>query len=163
MTPSPAALLEAHPTLRRLSGQVVWCLFEDAESPAAHAQAFLDRYEAVKAATLPLVAVALAAEARKPAPENDTADAAPWVRIRVDGPGPACAACMALDGRCLRLDGPGALAFLPPFALGCPARAERLPGAPGPGAPLVDRAAPSPHGRLVCGEWVFTHPWADRP
>lgn len=156
MNATPAALLEAHPTLRRLSGQVVWCLFEDAETPAAHAQAFLDRYEATKAEALPLLAAALAAPG---APGGE--DAAPWVRIRVDGPGPACAACAALDGRCLRLDGPGALAFLPPFALGCPARAERLPGAPGPGAPLVDRAAPSPHGRLVCGQWIFTHPWAD--
>lgn len=156
MNATPAALLEAHPTLRRLSGQVVWCLFEDAETPAAHAQAFLDRYEATKAEALPLLAAALAA------PDTPGGkDAAPWVRIRVDGPGPACAACAALDGRLLHLDGPGALAFLPPFALGCPARAERLPGAPGPGAPLVDRAAPSPHGRLLCGQWIFTHPWAD--
>jgi len=156
MSATPAALLEAHPTLRRLSGQVVWCLFEDAETPAAHAQAFLDRYEAAKAEALPLVAAALAAP---DAPGGE--GAAPWVRIRVDGPGQPCAACAALDGQCLRLDGPGALAFLPPFALGCPARAERLPGAPAPGAPLVDRAAPSPHGKLACGQWIFTHPWAD--
>lgn len=156
MSATPAALLEAHPTLRRLSGQVVWCMFEEADSPAAHAQAFLDRYEAVKAGVLPLVAAAL--EAGEP---GRAEDAAPWVRLRVDGPGTPCAACAALDGRCLRLDGPGALAFLPPFALGCLARAERLPGAPRPGEPLVDRASPSPHGRLLCGEWIFTHPWAD--
>ncbi len=146
--PPPARLVEAHPTLRRLTGQVVWCLLEESEAAPEDQRAFMDRYEAARAEALPLVAAALD-------PQR-----APWVRIVADGPGPGCERCGALDGLVLRLDGPQALAWLPPWGLGCRARALPLDGEPGPDDRPVDRDQDPPRSRLLCGQWVLEHPWS---
>lgn len=145
---STAALIEAHPVLRRLTGQVIWVMFEEAEATPEAIQAFLDRYEQVKAETLPLVEAAL------------DPGAAPLVRIETDGPGRRwCEHCARMHDKLLRLDGPQALAFLPPYSMGCRARAVAADDAAPDTQETVDRAADAPPGKLLCGEWVFSHPW----
>lgn len=148
--PPQSALIEAHPTLRRLSGQVIWCMFEEADAALEDIQSFLDRYEAIKAHTTALVAKAL-----------DPAHA-PLVRLTVSGPGPSCASCQRLHGTVLRLDGPEAVRFLPPFALGCRIEAESVAQqdeAALAHLPRVDRQQSAPPCDLVCGEWIFSQVW----
>lgn len=150
---APAALLERHPLLRRLSGQAVWRLLEEGGAPEQRITAFLDRFEQAKAAVLDIL--------RRAADPAERA-ARPWVLLRLAPGAAACDRCRNLHHVLAPATHPDLPRLLPPFGLGCGLRAG-LAGAaelaaldPAP-APLAESLAPE-HA-LLCGEWIFTHPW----
>lgn len=112
MRPMPPAahLLDRHPVLRRLSGQAIWRLLEEEGLPEARIALALESFEAAKAAHLDLL--------RRAADPAQRA-ARPWVLLRLDPAGPACAACAALRHGLLPAGHPDLAALVPPYGLGC--------------------------------------------
>ncbi|BBD06760.1 hypothetical protein [Desulfovibrio ferrophilus] len=149
-TPTTAQLLDRHPLLRRLSGQIVWLMFEEHDADPDDIQAFLDRMQPVMNGSAELIEAILSGEEL-------------YARIRRDGKGVPCEKCTAMEGKAIALHQEGAEQLLPPYGLGCPLRAEIIP--PGQRPPdedeLLDPAKGSAHGDLVCGDWIFTHPWGN--
>jgi len=140
--PSRAAF-NAHPLIRRLSGEVVWLLLEERGVPDAEIQAFMERWETPTFSSLRALERLLAPGAQG------------GLRILIRGAGntAACPRCAALDGLIVPAGHPSLVALCPPYAVNCPARAEFLE----PGDPTLERAlAPhdpgpaSPHGELLC-------------
>ena len=143
--PSRAAF-NAHPLVRRLSGEVIWLMLEEQGVPDAEIQAFMERWEK------PMF-TALHALDRLTAP-----GARGGIRILVPDAGAACARCAALDGLVVPAGHPSLAGLCPPFALDCPARAELLePGHPDFARAMERALSPddpgpaSPHGDLLCG------------
>jgi len=111
--PQAARLLDRHPVLRRLSGQVIFRMLEEEGLPEARIGAALDCFEAAKAAHLELL--------RRAADPAERA-ARPWVLLRLDPAGPAepaCAKCAALRHALIPADRPDLAELLPPYGLGC--------------------------------------------
>ncbi|WP_461209165.1 hypothetical protein [Desulfocurvus sp. DL9XJH121] len=145
--PAPRRLLDLHPLFRRLSGEVIWLMFEEHDADPEAIQAFMDRLGGVLGRTTELIEAALSGE--------DV-----YARVTVREGRTPCETCARLAGRIIPLGREGAESLLPPYALGCPLGAEIVaPGAdtPPPGPELLPGDAP--HGRLVCGDWIFSHPW----
>ena len=142
----PPRLLDLHPLFRRLSGEIVWLMFEEHDADPDDIQAYMDDLHGLLGRTKELIEAALSGEPL-------------MARIVAEGAAPRCAACAALVGRSIDLSRDDALKLLPPYALGCPLRAEITPAA---GHAEVDCIGPgdAPHGELVCGDWLFTTPWA---
>jgi hypothetical protein len=144
-------VLEMHPLYRRLSGQVIWLLFEEREAPEARINAFLERYEAQKRRNLELMAQAMS---------GGGGSGPSHLLFCLDREHDVCGPCRALAGKAMPLGSPDMARWFPPFGLGCAispgllslADHEDLNPAP------VDAAVP-PEPGLVCGEWVFSHPW----
>jgi hypothetical protein len=108
--PPAAQLLDRHPVLRRLSGQVIWRLLEEEGLPEARIALALESFEAAKAAHVELL--------RRSADPAERA-ARPWVLLRLAPGGPACAACAALRHALLPADRPDLAQIIPPYGLGC--------------------------------------------
>lgn len=147
-SPRPRRLLDLHPLFRRLSGEVIWLMFEEHDADPDDIQAFMDRLHGQLERTKELIEAALSGEDL-------------YARVTLDeGPAP-CEACARLVGRFIPLGREGAQRLLPPYALGCPLRAEVAVPQP-MDAPPTALIGPdeTPHGELVCGEWIFTHPWS---
>lgn len=144
-----AQLLDRHPLLRRLSGQIVWLMFEEHEAALDDIQAFLDGLQPVLRDAAELIAISLSGEQR-------------YARIKVAGAKVPCARCAAMAEKVIALHREGAERLLPPYGLGCPLRAELIPSAQEPPGSdeLLDPADGSPHGELLCGDWIFSHPWS---
>ncbi|MEW5774297.1 MAG: hypothetical protein AB1916_12325 [Thermodesulfobacteriota bacterium] len=108
--PPAARLLDLHPVLRRLSGQVIFRLLEEEELPEERIAAALDCFEAAKAAHVDLL--------RRAADPAERA-ARPWVLLRPAPGAPACAGCADLRHGLLAADRPDLAELLPPYGLGC--------------------------------------------
>lgn len=132
--PPAARLIDRHPVLRRLSGQVIFRMLEEEGLDEARIGAALDCFEAAKAAHLDLL--------RRAADPQERA-ARPWVLLRADPEDPAapvCADCAALRHAVIPADHPDLAELLPPYGLGCGLCAElaadadlaRLDPAPAP-------------------------------
>lgn len=147
---TPAQILDRHPLFRRLSGQIVWYMFEEHEARDIDTEAFMDRMEAQREEVLEQVELALEQEEM-------------FVKISTASGTVPCEHCAQMTGRYIDLSTPGAERLLPPYALGCPLKGELLP----PTQPAPDKESTLqpddavPHGELICGEWIFTHPWGD--
>lgn len=113
--PTPASLLDRHPVLRRLSGQVIFRLLEEEGLDETRIAAALDAFEAAKAAHLNLL--------RRAADPAERA-ARPWVLLRLAPASPACAGCSILAHGVLPADHPGLAELLPPYGLGCALAAD---------------------------------------
>ncbi len=142
------ATLEAHPLLRRLSGQAIWLLLEERGVGEEAIGEFLDRWNARRAEALEALDRLL-----------DPNGAAAGMRIVV--PEGACPDC-APAGLVVPAGHPFLAALCPPYALDCPARAEVLEtGHPDLARALApdDPGPASPHGHLLCphapagGDW----------
>lgn len=142
----PPRLLDLHPLFRRLSGEIVWLMFEEHDADPGDIQAYMDGLHGLLGRTTELIEAALSGEPL-------------MARIVAEGAAPRCAACAALVGRCIDLSRDDALSLLPPYALGCPLRAEIASSAGHCGADCIG-PEDAPHGELVCGDWLFTTPWA---
>lgn len=106
-------LLAEHPLFKRLTGQVVWTLLEEAGLDPDAIDAFMDRYELLKVATIDLLK------------ELDEEGGA--LEIVEDGAkGPACKSCQQLVGWCIPGDVPQPVRLMPPYGLGCRLRARHL-------------------------------------
>ncbi|NJB67641.1 hypothetical protein GGQ74_001281 [Desulfobaculum xiamenense] len=149
----PPAIIESHPLVRRLSGQIIWCMFEEYDAAPEDIQAFLDLYDAERAR-------ALSAVSRIVAPTAD--DNTGGIMIRLRDTGHVCPFCEALNGRFLPVGHPELLHFLPPFGLGCAAYAEVLTREQVAALPAAQRIDTSlvPPCDLTCGEWIFTRTWS---
>jgi hypothetical protein len=146
-------LIELHPLYRRLSGQVIWLLFEERGAPEARINAFLERYEAEKRKNLEIMAAALDAPAKKQYTHLFLES------VRTEN---RCGKCGECSGKAISLNRPGIEKWFPPFGLGCALRPRLLSmeeyntmGFP----PLVEDTCAPPEAKLLCGEWVFTHAW----
>lgn len=147
MSMSQAQLLDRHPLLRRLSGQIIWLMFEEHDIDPDVIQAFLDSMQPVLHDSAEIIEAAMSGEEL-------------YARITTTHDRIPCEGCAKMVGRAIALSRDGAETLLP-YGLGCPLRAEIIP--PTQDAPaekdLLDPAEGSPHGHLLCGEWIFSHPW----
>lgn len=152
-TPITAHTVECHPLIRRLSGQVIWCMFEEYEADPDDIQTFLDTYEETKAHTLALIA-----RIQDPVPDSDLAA----IRIDVEDTGSTCEFCKSLHGKYFRTTHANAASLVPPFGLGCAAKATPISpeelAALAPEDELSEDIAPPCN--LICGDWIFTHKWS---
>ena len=144
----PARLLDLHPLFRRLSGEVVWLMFEEHDADPEDIQAFMDDMHDLLRGTTKLIEASLSGERVR-------------ARIVAEGNRRPCEACARILGKTIALEREGAEKLLPPYALGCPLRAKIITtdhDAPDPDDLLQPDQAP--HGELICGEWIFAHPWS---
>lgn len=148
---TPAQILDRHPLFRRLSGQIVWYMFEENEAREEDLHAFMDRINDLREEVLEQTELALEKEEM-------------FLRIEQHGPQAPCERCAKLVGKHIQLNMEQSEKMLPPYALGCPLKGELVP--PSEGAPdaneILSADADIPHGELICGEWIFTHPWAEQ-
>jgi len=146
-TMTTAQLLDRHPLLRRLSGQIIWLMFEEHDIDPDVIQAFLDSMQPVLHGSAEIIEAAMSGEEL-------------YARIVTQGERIPCEACSRMVGKAIALGNQGAEALLPPYGLGCPLRAEIIPPGQEPAAgEILAPDAATPHGHLICGEWIFTHPW----
>ncbi|SKA69295.1 hypothetical protein [Desulfobaculum bizertense] len=144
-------VVECHPLIRRLSGQVIWCMFEEYDANPGDIQAFLDRYDKRKTRTLEIIARAKSGD-----------PTLAGIRLELTLPAKACPICRRLSGKFIPVSDERFYSFLPPFGLGCAARAVAL----SPEELKEQKAEDSltdeelPPCELLCGDWIFTHPWS---
>jgi hypothetical protein len=154
-------LASRHPLFSRLTGQVIWLLFEEHKASSEDIDAFMEHYLAWRDEQLTVMA---ALEANRSA----------YLRITTDPPAnnsddgytamrPPCKHCRALHGAILPASHPDLIRCLPPFALGCRCRAEIISAEEVPeNAPLIFTSE-MPRYELHCAsEWIFSVPWAKR-
>jgi len=145
-------VLEMHPLYRRLSGQVIWLLFEEREAPEVRINAFLERYEAQKRRNLELMARALNG--------GDVSGGPSHLLFHLEREHDVCGPCRALAGKALPLSTPDLARWFPPFGLGCAISPVLLSRTEYEALnPLPTGTAAPPEPGLMCGEWVFSHPW----
>ena len=151
---SKQELIEMHPLLRRLSGQAVWCMFEEHGADSEDVTAFLDLYERQKDRTLETFGLALGNAGRA---EFHA------MLVRVGDNARPCAYCKRVHNRVLLLDNVGLPTFFPPYGLGCPAKAFLLTKGEFSALknPVFMDTAQKPPSALLCSDWIFTHPWRD--
>ncbi|MGE4296588.1 MAG: hypothetical protein AB7E47_01045 [Desulfovibrionaceae bacterium] len=149
-------LLRRHPLFTRLSGQVIWLLFEEHGAAPDDIDAFMDQYVLWRDEQLGVFKRLLS-----------TPDG--MLRIRADqtaalgAPCPApCPTCERLNGLLVAASDPRLLDWLPPYSLGCRARATFVAAdePPGGAAPIDTAATPPPRSLHCPSGWIFTHPWA---
>ncbi|MEG6506986.1 hypothetical protein [Nitratidesulfovibrio sp. 1201_IL3209] len=111
--PATGRLVDSHPLLARLTGQVVWNLAEEAGADDGECSLFMDHYVAWRGAALGVL------ERLRDAPGGG-------LRLVVDDEdrAGACPECVALHGVVLPGTHPDLAAWLPPFSIGCHCRAE---------------------------------------
>lgn len=151
-------LLDLHPLLSRLSGEVIWMLFEEEGVDASRIDSFFAFFEQELRETVELIR-------RLSAPEN--LDAV-FVRIErnpelaaIAGDIPACPTCAALAGKVIPAATPGLMRWLPPFSLGCRLRAVCISADEAANAQRLSLDASPPDIRLACESgWLFRTDWS---
>ncbi len=150
-------LLRQHLLFKRLSGQIVWYLFEERHVASEEIDAFFTYLEACRVETLD-------AMRRLLHPSSDANEVFLLVEIR---PGtedaPPCARCGRMNGLLIPADHPDILAYMPPYGLGCRARARVLSRLEAePYFSTQPETLPDPPGHeLHCPtEWIFRHNWS---
>ncbi len=155
-------LASRHPLFSRLTGQVIWLLFEEHKASQEDIDAFMEHYLAWRAEQLGVMA---GLEANRGAYLRITTDP-PTDGLATDGyiaSRPPCKHCRSLNGAILPASHPDVIRCLPPFALGCRCRAELITADRIPeNAPLIF-SCEMPRRELYCtSEWIFSVPWAKR-
>ncbi len=154
-------LLAQHPLLSKLSGQVVWMLFEEEGVDAACIDSFFDYFGRMLGDT-----VALMRRVQNPQDQG-----AAFVRLEPDpelvafaGTIPMCSRCAALSGLVLPSDSPDLFRWLPPYSLGCRLRPVCISAEEAALAPRLPAGSPPPTIRLVCeSNWLFDTDWSAWP
>ena len=154
------ALAQLHPFFSRLSGQVIWCLFEERDVPPEVIDAFMDRFGSWFRSCLETLRPVLTGDPAMPPYVRVLVDGAAW-----DGAAPsACASCAALHKAVIPTAHPHAVRFLPPYSLGCRARPVLLSQkefAALDAPRMADLDGEAPLWKLTCdSEWIFSFPWA---
>lgn len=149
--PSDYALLDLHPVLRKLSGQIIWHMFEEYDADPADIDAFLLLYEEARrqyVATLRAATTKTAAEM--------------CVAVTLNRQHNICSHCSEINGIYIPLDHPSLASILPPYGLGCaafisstPMRKDECKGE----YVNMDASGSTMHKDFICGDWIFTEPW----
>ncbi len=155
-------LASRHPLFSRLTGQVIWLLFEEHKASSEDIDAFMEHYLAWRNEQL---AVMAELEANRGAylrittePPSDAIGDDGYIATR-----PPCKHCRSLNGAILPASHPDLIRCLPPFALGCRCRAEFIPAEDVPqNAPLIFSSEMPRHELHCASEWIFSVPWAKR-
>lgn len=145
-------LIESHPLYRRLSGQVIWLMFEERGADENDIQAFLDVYETGKRKNLELMAEALNAR-----------NGYKGLMLFTARNQRLCERCRNVSGAAVDLSRADIAGWFPPFGLGCAVRAGLLGKDEWAEIDPVDRIPTGqtpPETELVCGDWIFSYPWA---
>lgn len=146
-------LIESHPLYRRLSGQVIWLMFEERGARENDIQAFLDLYETGKRKNLELMAAAL-----------DEGNEYAGLLLETARNQRLCERCRRVCGAAVDLSRADIAGWFPPFGLGC-ALIARLIGKDEWAAMDSRALAPAgqspPQPELICGEWIFDYPWSE--
>lgn len=154
--------LDLHPFFRRMTGQVVWALFDEMGVDPADTDAFLELYAAERAAAADLVRRMMDG-----ALDGGFLELVAAPRT-VDDPSAPCADCRTLAGRVIPVDANnrmGAVVCLPPFALGCRLSVAEFGAEFGalPGRVGVMTADMRPDRSLECPSGdLFRQPWSQR-
>jgi len=146
-------LLDTHPLFNRLTGQVVWMLFEEHGVPLEDIEGFMLRFAEMKAQTASLL------RSLRAGPQL-------WMQLFVpqDIQGvELCEDCLALAGKAIHASHPALIDFVPPFSLGCRLQTRLLDSSDFQrlNSPvLIDTVSDVPRARLVCqSEWIFSRRW----
>ncbi len=151
-------LLARHPLLSKLSGEVIWMLFEEEGVDAKTIDSFFDYFGRLLRETVALMGRLL--------DPDDTG--ASYFRIRqcpeivaFAGAAPFCSSCATLSGLVIPVSQPDFTRWLPPYSLGCRLRAECLSAEEAAGARMVAPDAMPPAINLVCDSgWIFHGDWS---
>lgn len=142
---------EQHPLFRRLTGQVVWLLFEEQGAAPENIDAFMEALLSMRKQQLEVMATLM---------QNPEL----LLRITVAEQGPPCTQCAIYDGGLLPASHPNLLLWLPPFSLGCRCRMEAVPPDALPTHAVQLAQLPLPEHMLCCpSEWLFHHRWCSSP
>lgn len=152
-------LLLQHPLFKKLSGQIVWYMFEERDVPPEDVDSFFTHLEACRVETLDAMRHLL-----HPPSDDESACLLIEVRQGREAP-PPCSRCKAMDGVVLPADHPRLLEYMPPYSVGCRARARVISSERG--AKLLEKqgnSLPEPPGyELHCpSEWIFSHDWSEQ-
>ena len=146
-------LASRHPLFNRLTGQVIWLLFEERGIEPPVIDAFMGRYLAWRERHLEILRPVL----------EQRAEDTPYIQIQTRPGSGACASCASLNGLILPVGSPLARNFLPPYSLGCRTSAVLLSRAAFNSLPnprLVDDTIPLPRPKLHCDDdWIFHADW----
>lgn len=149
-------LLQQHPLFKKLSGQIVWYMFEERDVPPEDIDAFFTHLESCRVETLDVMRRLLR-------PSSDTGEV--YLRVEVvqgkEAP-PPCSRCKVMDGIVLSASHPKLMEYMPPYSVGCRARARIIDGERAQA--ILERQGDSlpepPEHQLHCPtEWIFSHKW----
>lgn len=112
-TPEAKELMSRHPLFKRLTGQVVWTLLEEAGLDPDAIDAFMSRFEKLRAETLDLLDELDNEGGALEITEHSTICA-------------SCESCAGLVGHCIPGDVPDPIRLMPPYGLGCRLTARHL-------------------------------------
>ncbi len=152
-------LMRRHPLFKRLSGEVVWLMFEERDIPPESIDAYFSCLEGVRVETLDVMRRLLS-------PPSDAGKVYLQVTLRPgDEKAQPCARCGRMRNILIPADHPRILEYMPPYGLGCRATGRVLNEQEA--APLLEKQGselPEPPGHeLSCpSEWIFEYDWTRR-
>jgi hypothetical protein len=170
-------LSDMHPLYSRLTGQVIWLLFEENDARQEDIDAFMDLVLQRKERELDTMRALLENPAlylRVELQDVPCLSGNIQSRDELSGdmlpPGspcgiqtalpPACSCCAALHGHVLPASHPQLLRYMPPYGLGCRCTPRAITAQEATGAPLLT-AKPLPPQKLHCDSgWLFHMCWA---
>ena len=147
-------LSDAHPLFTRLSGQVIWLLMEENDVSETDINAFMDSVMEWRESHL---------DAMQELQENPEK----YMLITVDRIDDlpedqhSCATCEKLNGKILPASHPDLIKMLPPYSLGCRARAKVISKKDVPQTAKEMRMEDCPKHSFMCPTgWFLNYPWA---
>ncbi|MFV0421430.1 hypothetical protein [Oleidesulfovibrio sp.] len=159
-------LSDKHPLYSRLTGQVIWVLFEENDAEQDDIDTFMDLCLKRKERDLQVMQTLL---------DNPSL----YLKVQIedipclsgsegccktkhpDLP-PPCECCVALDGRVLPASHPELLKYLPPYGLGCRCTPKAVTAAEAADAPPLTDAS-LPLRKLHCDSgWLFHMHWKEQ-
>ena len=154
MTIDYTKLSNAHPLFSRLSGQVLWVLMEEHGVSEADIDAFMDHAMQWRESHLTVMHDLLEHPEQYMQITIDTVEGLPQEQH-------ACATCENLRGKVLPASHPDLIAMLPPYSLGCRARARMITKDELPDDAVEIQSSDCPAHNFMCNSgWFLTYPWA---
>lgn len=151
-----------HPLYSRITGQVIWLLFEENDARPDDIDAFMDLFLKRKQRDLETMQVLLdnpAMYLQVQLQDIPCLQKTHATNLNKTLP-PPCLRCAALDGHVLPASHPDLISLMPPFALGCHCTPKAITAQQAATAPLLTEAPP-PQRKLYCDTgWLFHMYWA---
>lgn len=149
-------LADAHPLFTRLSGQVIWLLMEENDADEADINAYMDNVMQWRESHLDTMRELL-----------DNSEKYMTIIIDpIDGlteDQHACATCEKLKGKIVPASHPDLIKMLPPYSLGCRARAKVINKNDLPEDAVMLTQEDCPKHSFMCSTgWFLNYPWAEK-